>query len=73
MVKAHEQGGVGYGDFKKQLADAYWEFFAPMRVRRAEILADPAFVDRVLAEGAMRARDEANKVLERVRRAVGLL
>ena len=35
MVADHQQGGVGYGDFKKRLADAYWEFFVPMRQRRA--------------------------------------
>jgi tryptophanyl-tRNA synthetase len=63
---------VGYGDFKKRLAEAYWDFFAPMRARRAEILADPGYVDRVLADGAARAREEAAKVLDRVRRAVGL-
>jgi tryptophanyl-tRNA synthetase len=43
-----------------------------MRARRAEILADPGYVDRVLADGAARAREEAAKVLDRVRRAVGL-
>ncbi len=72
MHADHERGGVGYGDFKKRLADAYWDFFAPMRARRAEIEADPGFVDQVLANGAMRAREEAGKVLKRVRRAVGL-
>ncbi|MGL4400920.1 MAG: tryptophan--tRNA ligase [Luteolibacter sp.] len=73
MVADHQRGGVGYGDFKKRLADAYWEFFAPMRARRAEIVADLGFVDQVLAAGALRARDEADKVLGRVRRAVGLI
>jgi tryptophanyl-tRNA synthetase len=72
MVADHESGGVGYGDFKKRLADAYWEYFAPMRTRREEILADPGYVDQVLAQGAVRAREEAAKVLQRVRRAVGL-
>jgi len=73
MVADHERGGIGYGDFKKRLADAYWDFFAPMRERRAEILADPGYVDRVLAAGAAKAREEAAKVLDRVRRAVGLV
>ena len=73
MVADHEQGGVGYGDLKKRLAEAYWDFFATMRVRRAEIVADPGYVDQVLAAGALRAREEAAKVLDRVRRAVGLL
>lgn len=73
MIADHERGGIGYGDFKKRLAEAYWDFFAPMRARRAEILADPGYVDKVLADGAARARGEANKVLTRVRRAVGLI
>ncbi|MCX8494978.1 MAG: tryptophan--tRNA ligase [Akkermansiaceae bacterium] len=72
MVADHERGGVGYGDFKKRLADAYWDFFGPMRERRAEILVDPGYVDEVLAAGALRAREEADKVLRRVRQAVGL-
>lgn len=73
MIADHEKGGIGYGDFKKRLAEAYWDFFAPMRARRAEILADPGYVDKVLADGAVRAREEASKVLARVRKAVGLV
>lgn len=72
MRADHESGGYGYGDFKKRLAEAYWEYFAPMRRRRDELLADPAYVDEVLAKGATRAREEAAKVIDRVRRAVGL-
>ena len=73
MVSDHENGGFGYGDLKKRLADAYWNYFAPMRTRRAEILADLGFVDQVLADGAIRAREEAGVVLARVRKAVGLV
>lgn len=72
MVADHERGGIGYGDFKKRLAEAYWDYFAPMRARRTEIVADPGYVDQVLAAGALRAREEATKVLDRVRGAVGL-
>ena len=72
MVADHEKGGCGYGDLKKRLAEAYWDFFAPMRARRDEILADPGYVDAVLAKGAERAREEASKVLDRVRKATGL-
>ncbi len=73
LIADHENGGIGYGDFKKRLAEAYWNYFAAMRERRAEIAADPAFVDRVLADGAARAREESAKVLARVRKAVGLV
>jgi len=73
MVADHLQGGVGYGDLKKRLAEAYWDSFASMRRKREEILAEPGYVDEILAAGALRAREEASKVLDRVRRAVGLI
>jgi len=65
-------GGIGYGDFKKRLFGAIWEYFAPMRARRAALEADPGHVERVLAAGAQRARETAEPVMTRVRRAVGL-
>jgi len=65
-------GGVGYGEFKKRLFEAIWENFAPMRQRRAELEADPGGVDRILADGASRAREVAQRTMTRVRRAVGV-
>lgn len=65
-------GGLGYGDLKKGLFEHYWNFFAPYRARRAELAADPAYVDTVLKDGAARARAIAAPVLARVRQACGL-
>src|SRR3989442_9567843 len=64
-------GGSGYGDFKKQLFEALWEFFRPMRQRRAELAADPGTVDAVVKSGGERARSVALRTMERVRAAVG--
>src|SRR3981081_4269900 len=50
-------GGTGYGDFKKRLFEIVWNYFKPMRDRRAELESDPGYVDRVLEEGATRARE----------------
>ena len=72
MVAAHHAGGVGYGQFKKDLFEAYWEYFRAAREKREWILAHPEYVDDVLNTGAARAREEASKVLTRVRKAVGL-
>ena len=71
-VNSFERGGTGYGDFKKQLFAKLWEYFEPMRKRREEILRDPGSVDTVLKEGAVRANQAAEKVMKRVRAAVGL-
>lgn len=72
MVADFRAGGFGYGDFKKRLFGAVWEYFTPMRQRRAEILADPGFVDAVLKDSAEKANAIANGVMARVRKAVGL-
>jgi tryptophanyl-tRNA synthetase len=72
MREAFRKGGTGYGEFKKQLFAKLWEYFEPMRKRRAEILKDPGYIDAVLKRGAERANAEADKVMERVRSAVGL-
>jgi tryptophanyl-tRNA synthetase len=66
------KGGTGYGDFKKQLFEKLWEYFAPMRKRREEILADQSYIDNVLKKGATRANEIADQVMKRVREAVGL-
>jgi tryptophanyl-tRNA synthetase len=72
MGEQFRKGGHGYGDFKKQLFDKLWDYFAPMRKRRDEILADKNYIDDVLERGAQRANTIANEVMERVRHAVGL-
>jgi tryptophanyl-tRNA synthetase len=65
-------GGLGYGDLKKALFEHYWTFFAPARARRSELIADPGYVDRVLGEGAERARSVASVVIKRARKAAGI-
>lgn len=73
MIADFQRGGTGYGDFKKCLWEAYWEYFTPVRQRKAELDADPDYVNSVLSAGAEKARETAEKVLRRVREAVGLL
>jgi tryptophanyl-tRNA synthetase len=72
MRENFQKGGTGYGDFKKELFEKLWDYFAPMRQRREQILADKSYIDSVLASGAKRANQEADKVMARVRAAVGL-
>ena len=72
MREEFRAGGVGYGHFKQRLFDSLWEYFAPIRARREELLADPGFVDEVLREGSERARQIAGTTMEKVRSAIGL-
>jgi tryptophanyl-tRNA synthetase len=65
-------GGLGYGDLKKALFENYWTCFAAARTKRAELAANLDFVEKVLADGASRARSLAQRVLKRARTASGL-
>ena len=65
--------GKGYGDLKKDVADVVVETVTPFRDRMNELLADPAELDRILADGADRAREIATATMSRVYDTVGLL
>jgi tryptophanyl-tRNA synthetase len=64
--------GQGFGAFKPALADAVIALVAPLRTRLDEFRRDPAELDRLLAEGAAKARDLAAPTLAEAHRAVGL-
>ncbi len=72
MIAEHEAGGFGYGHFKQTLFDAYWEHFSAVREKREELENHLDYVNAVIDKGAERARQESAKVLDRVRKAVGL-
>jgi len=65
-------GGFGYGDLKKALFESYWNYFAEARAKRAELAANLDFVNKVLSDGAIKARTVAQKVLHRAKVASGL-
>jgi tryptophanyl-tRNA synthetase len=62
----------GYGDFKKAVADSVVEYLAPVRERYAELRADEAELERILAAGAEKARAIAAPTLTEVRAAMGV-
>lgn len=72
MEASFRAGGQGYGHYKQQLFEACRDYFAPMRDKREELLADPDYVEDILREGAKRARETGRKTLDRVRAAVGM-
>ncbi|MBP7371974.1 MAG: tryptophan--tRNA ligase [Opitutaceae bacterium] len=66
-------GGLGYGDLKKALFEHYWNYFAPYRAKRAELAANLDYVESVLRDGAQRAQAVGASVLQRARKASGLV
>ena len=65
--------GQGYGALKGELADAAVSVIAPIRARANELLDDPAELDRLLAVGAGRANELAEKTLATVYERIGFI
>lgn len=63
---------IRYGDLKKQLAEDIIRTVAPIRERIKEIYADEAYLSRVVAEGAEKARASAAATVAEVRRIMGI-
>ena len=72
MEKTYREGGFGYGEVKKAIADAAESYFAEPRARREELAAQPERIEEILADGASVASRKANEVLLRVQRACGI-
>lgn len=68
-----EYEGKGYGDFKKGLVEVVVGELGPVRERALELLADPAELDRILAQNAARADEIAEATLAKVYDRVGFL
>lgn len=67
---AAQIGDGGGGALKKVVTEAVNEHFAPIRARRTELAADPAYLQQVLAQGNDRAGEVARHTLDEVRTAM---
>jgi tryptophanyl-tRNA synthetase len=68
-----QYGGAQFSAFKPALAELAVEKLAPIAAEMRRRAADPAHIDRVLGEGATRARAIATKTMHGVREVVGLI
>ncbi len=67
-----QAGGMGWGELKNLLSDELNQQLTPLR-ERYEALMDPGSeLDKLLAEGAAKARDRAAGVLSAARKAIGI-
>ncbi len=71
-IEAHF-AGQGYAALKREVAEAVVEGLRPIRERYEQLIVDPAELERLLADGAERARAVAEAKLAQVKRAVGYL
>jgi len=69
----YRRGGLGYGEAKNRLFELYVKVLGPARKRYEELAAHPEEVERILADGAERAREVAADTMRDVRQACGLV
>jgi tryptophanyl-tRNA synthetase len=69
---AYLKGGLAYSEIKQELYELLNEFFGSRRETHDKLLNDKNHLNRILKEGADRARALAGPVLENVRRAIGI-
>ncbi len=71
VLKQH--GGAQFSGFKKALVDLAVAKISPVNAEMNRLLADPAEIDRILADGARRATAIAAPIMDRVKDIVGFL
>ncbi|MBI2007378.1 MAG: tryptophan--tRNA ligase [Candidatus Blackburnbacteria bacterium] len=71
--RKYREGRIGDIEVKEYLAGVLNGFLDPIRKRRKEFEKKPRLLEEILEKGSKRAREEAKKTLERVKRAMGLI
>mgnify|MGYP003619672471 FL=1 len=66
-------GNYGYGQGKTELYNKILEYFEPYRKKREELVKNMDYEEKVLKNGAEKARDIADKKVREVRKVVGLM
>ena len=72
-VVLQQYGGQGWGTFKPALADLAVAKLAPIAAEVRRMMADPAYIDGFMADGAERAGVIADVTMREVRRIVGFV
>jgi len=67
----YNQCAIRYGDFKKQLAEDMIVFNSPIREKIEDIAKDTDYLRKVATEGAMKAKESAQKTIREARELIG--
>ena len=71
-MKRDLEDGISWGDAKNQLYELLDEQLSTHRLRYDELISDPSYLDKVLQEGAERAREVAILNLNEIKSTIGL-
>lgn len=70
--KHYLEGGLGYGDLKKELAEMILSYFSEAREKYDQLIDDHGYLDKILADGAEKARAIGKPILARTRKTIGI-
>lgn len=68
----YKSEGVRYGDIKNELSEAIFNELLPIQEKRRELENNPEYVNKVISEGAEKARKIAQVTIDEVRYKMGL-
>lgn len=68
----YRSDGIKYSELKDELSEAIFEELRPVQKRSKAYEKDPKMVDKILEEGAKRAREVAKSTLTEVKEAMGV-
>ncbi len=68
-----EFAGRGYGDFKAAVGEACADALAPVREEYTRLIADKAYLEGVMREGAEKAAYMARRTLSKVKKKLGFV
>lgn len=71
FISIYNEGKIRYGDLKKQLAEDVIKLTTPVRERIKEFRADEQGLQRLMKEGAQKARESAMATINDVRQIIG--
>jgi tryptophanyl-tRNA synthetase len=69
---AYNNCNIRYGDMKKQLAEDMATFVAPIREHSLELQSDEAALQKILKDGAEKARESSSKTIAGARKLMGI-
>jgi tryptophanyl-tRNA synthetase len=70
--RRYQQGGLAYSEIKGELFELLDRTFSEAREKYNALMQDREYVDRVLLEGAEKARAMGGEMMRKIRKAVGV-
>jgi len=72
LIDQYKTTGVRYGEVKEELSNAIFNSLQPIQDKRRELEQNPEYVNKVIAEGAQKARTAAQQTISEVKEKMGL-